>query len=91
MAVVQETSRKWDTDSLIPETKMVDVGKLISLENLSVRKITRFVLTTTSAPLILFHAFGANHMTRVSHIYSRLAVTLSHLLTSRDSTLSLTF
>ena len=29
MAVIQENSRKYDTDSLVPETKMVDVGKPI--------------------------------------------------------------
>ena len=40
MAVIQENSRKWDTDSLVPETKMVDVGKLISFGNLLVRKVT---------------------------------------------------
>ena len=34
---------------LFPETKMADVGKLISLGNLLVRKFTWFVLTTTSA------------------------------------------
>ena len=38
---------------LVPETKMVDVGELISLRNLLVRKVTWLVLTTTSATLIL--------------------------------------
>ena len=38
MAVMQENSRK-DTDSLVPETKMVDIGKLISFGNLLVRKV----------------------------------------------------
>ena len=33
---------------LVSETKMVDVGKLISLRNLLVRKVTWFMLTTTS-------------------------------------------
>ena len=33
MAVIQENSRKYDTDSLVPETKMVDVGKLISFRD----------------------------------------------------------
>ena len=37
---------------LVPETKMVDVSKLISLENLLVKKVTWLVLTTTSATLI---------------------------------------
>ena len=45
---------------LVPKTKMADVGKLISLGNLSVRKVTLLVLTTTSATLILSHAFGAD-------------------------------
>ena len=54
---------------LVPETKMVDVGQLISLENLLIRKLTRFVLTTTSTSLILSCAFGADHMTRIAYIY----------------------
>ena len=62
---------------LVPETKMVDVGKLISLENLLVRKVTWLVLTSTSALLILSCAFGADHMTRIAYIYSRLPRTLS--------------
>ena len=37
---------------LVPETKIADVGKLISLGNLLVRKVTGLVLTTTSATLI---------------------------------------
>ena len=40
--------------SLVPETKMVDVSKLISLRNLLVRKVIWSVLTTTSATLILY-------------------------------------
>ena len=77
MAVVQGSSRKWHTDSLVPETKMADIDKLISLENLLVRKFTEFVLPTTSAPLILSRAFGTDHMTRISHIYSKLTITHS--------------
>ena len=38
--------------SLVSETKKVDVGKLISLGNPFARKVTCFVLTTTSTPLI---------------------------------------
>ena len=34
--------------SLVPETKMADVGKLISLGNILARKTTWLVLTTTS-------------------------------------------
>ena len=55
---------------LVPETKMVDVAKVISLGNLLVRKVTWFVLTTTPVPLILSRAFGANCMTRIAYIYS---------------------
>ena len=77
MAVVQGSSRKWDTDSLVPETKMMDIGKLISFGNLLVRKVTWLMLSTTSTPLILPHTFEADHMSRVSHIYSQLAVTHS--------------
>ena len=38
---------------LVPETKMAEVGKLINLGILLVRKVTWFVPTTTSATLIL--------------------------------------
>ena len=81
---------------------MVDVSKLISFENLLVRKVTWFMLSTTSAPLILSCTFGTDHMTRISHIYSWRTIThslfhfdfqrqhsFSSILTSRDSTLSL--
>ena len=84
--------------SLVPETKMVDVSKLISLKNLLARKVPWFVLTTTSAPLILFRAFGADHMRRIAYIYTRLprihsltfwlpqtALSLSSFSTSRNS------
>ena len=62
---------------LVPETKMVDTGELISLRNLLVRKVTWLVLTITAATLILSHAFGVNCMTRIAYIYSRLPSTLS--------------
>ena len=97
---------------IVPETKMADVGKLISLRNLLVRKVTWLVLTTTSATLILSRYFGGDCMTRITNIYSRLSRTHSFhfdsqrqhtllhcdlqkqltlsILTSRDSTLSLT-
>ena len=76
---------------LVPETKMVEIGKLISLENLLVRKVTWFVLTTTSVPLILSCAFGADHMTRIAYIYSRLPRThpLTFWLTETVLSLSL--
>ena len=84
---------------LVPETKMADVGKLISLGNVLVRKFTWFVLTTTSATLILSHAFGADCMTKITDIYSRLPRTHSlhfesqHTLLHcyRDNTHSLIF
>ena len=73
---------------LVPETKMADVGKLISLGNLLVRKVTLFVLTTTSATSILSCEFGADCMTRISYIYSRLLRTHSfHFDSQRQHTL----
>ena len=75
---------------LVPETKMADVGKLINLENLLARKVTWLVLATTSATLILSRAFGANCMTRIAYIYSRLPRThsLTHFDFLRQHTLS---
>ena len=73
---------------LVPETKKADVGKLISLGNLLARKVTGFSLTTTSATLILSSAFGADVMSRIAHIYSRLPRTL-HFDLQRQHTLSL--
>ena len=61
----------------VPKTKMADVGKLINLENLLVRKVTWFVLTTTSASLILSRASGTDHMTRINYIFLRLPRTHS--------------
>ena len=74
---------------LVPETKMVDVGKLISFGNLLVRKVTWSELTTTSATLILSRAFGTDRMTRIVYIYSRLPRThsLSHLHLQRQHSL----
>ena len=66
----------------VTETKMVDVGKLI-------RKVTWFVLTTTSAPLILSRAFGADYMTRIAYIYSRLPRTHSLTFWLPETALSL--
>ena len=76
--------------SLLPETKIVDAGKLISLGNLLVRKIMWFVLSTTFAPLILSRAFGADHMIRIClYILSSSNNSFSHVLTYRDCTLFL--
>ena len=76
---------------LVTETKMADVGKLISLGNLLVRKVTWLVLTTTSATLILSCAFGTESMTRIVYIYSRLPRTqsLTFSLTETQHTHSL--
>ena len=57
---------------LVLETKMADVGKLISLGNLWARKTTWLVLTTTSATSILSHIFGAHCMTKIVYKYSHL-------------------
>ena len=75
---------------LVPGTKMVDVCKLISLRNLLVKKVTWDVLTTTPATLILSRAFGADCMTKIAYIYSRLPRThsLSHFLLQRQHTLT---
>ena len=69
---------------LVPETKMVDVGKLISPGNLLVRKISLFVFTTTSATLILSRAFEADK--HCLYILSFFKNSLSYILTYRDST-----
>ena len=74
---------------LVPETKMVDVSKLISLENLLMRKVTWLVLTTMSAPLILSRAFGADHMTRIAYIYSHFPRTHSLTFWLPETALSL--
>ena len=81
---------------LVPETKMADVGILISLGNLLVRKVTWFVLTTTSATWILSRDFGADCMTRIAYIYSCLSRThsfhfnntLSYIATYKNNSLS---
>ena len=76
---------------LVPETKMADVGKQISLGNLLVRKVTWLVLTTTTTTLILSPAFGTACMTRIAYIYSRLprSQSLTLWLTETAHTLSL--
>ena len=57
---------------LVPETKMADVGKLISLGNLLARKTTWLVITTTSATTILSRVFGAYCMTKIVYKYSHI-------------------
>ena len=83
---------------LVPETKMADVGKLISVRNLVVKKVTWLVLTTTFATLILSRDFGADCVTRIAYIYSCFSRTHSfhfdsqrqHTLLHRDSQRQLT-
>ena len=87
---------------LVLETKIADVGKLISLRNLLVRKAMCLVLTTTSTTLILTCTFGTNCMTRIAYIYSCLprthsfhfdlqsqhSLSLSHFALQRQHSLS---
>ena len=77
------TSKKMIVIPLVPETKMVDVSKLICLGNLLVRKVTGFVLITMSATLILSRAFGLPIYTLAFQ-----ELILFHIFTYRDSTLS---
>ena len=55
---------------LVPERKMADFGKLISLGNLLFKKVTWLTL-------ILSRTFGVDCMTRIECIYSRLPRTHS--------------
>ena len=74
---------------IVPEIRMADVGKLISLENLLVRKVTWLVLTTMSATLILSHAFGDDCMTYCLHIPTSSKKSRSYISTwQRSRTLS---
>ena len=75
---------------LVPETKMAEVSKLISLGNLFARKTTWLVLTTTSATPISSCVFGAYFMTRIVYKYFPLPTpTLFHIFTYRVNTLFL--
>ena len=77
---------------LVPETKMADVGKLISLGNLLVRKVTWLVLTTTSATLIFVPCIWSRlHDKDCLYILSSSKHSLSYIVISRDNTLSRTF
>ena len=70
---------------------MADVGKLISLGNLFVGKVTWLVLTTTSATSILSCDFGADCMTRAAYIYTLVFQELILSISTRwDNTLSYT-
>ena len=74
---------------LVSETKMADVGKLISLGNLLARKTTWWVLTTTSATSILSHVFGAYCITKIVYKYSQPPTLILFLLWLPERTLSL--
>ena len=71
MAKMQEDSRKWDTDSLVLKTGMVDVGKLVVIN------APNYVRTFDFVPHKTNGVFGADHRTRISYIYSRLPITYS--------------
>ena len=70
----KNSNRKGRTEKmpLVPETTMADVGRLISLGNLLVRKIMWFVLTTTSATLIFVPHIWSQLQYKDCYIYSRL-------------------
>ena len=74
--------------SLVPKTKMAHVGKLISVVNLLVRKVTWLVLITTSATFILSRDFGADCVTRIAYIYilSSSKNSFFSISTHRDNT-----
>ena len=76
---------------LVPETKMKDVGKVISVGNLLVRKVTCLVLTTTSATLIFVPCIWSRlHDKDCLYILSSPKNSLSYTVTYRDSTHTLT-
>ena len=77
---------------LVSETKMVDVGNLISLGNLLDRKDAWIVLTTTSAPLILSCAFGADTwqgLPTYTLVFQELILSHSEIVHTHTHTLSL--
>ena len=74
---------------LVLETKMADVGKLISLGNLLAWKTTWLVLTTTSVTSILSRVFGAYCMTKIVYKYSHLPTLILFPLWLPERTLSL--
>ena len=72
---------------LVSETKMADIGKLISLGNLLARKTTWLVITTTSATSILSRVFGAYCMTKIVYKCSHLpTLILFYIFTYRVNT-----
>ena len=74
---------------LVPETKMANVGKLISLGKLLARKTTWLVLTATFATSVLSHVFGAYCMTKIVYRYSHLPILILFPLWLLEGTLSL--
>ena len=73
---------------LVPETKMVEVGKLISLWNLLVRKVTWLVLTTTSATFCFVHLEPTVWQGLPIYILVFQELTLLHCDLQRQNTLS---
>ena len=71
------------------ETKIADVGKLISLGNLLASKTTWLVLTTTSATSILSRVFGAYCMTNIVYKYSHFPTLILFPLWLPEGILSL--
>ena len=74
---------------LVPETKMVDVGKLISIGNLLARKTTSLVLKTTSATSLFSRVFGAYSITKIVYKYPHLPTLFLFPLRFPERTLSL--
>ena len=75
---------------LVPETKMADVGKLISLGNLLVKKVTWLVLTTTSVTLIFVPRIWSRlHDKDCLYILLFSKNSFFSIVTSRNSTVSL--
>ena len=75
----------------VPETKVADVGKLISLGNLLVRKVTWFVLTTTSVTLIFVPRFWSRlHDKNCLYILSSFKNSFLSISTHKDNTFSYT-
>ena len=67
MAVIQENSRKKNTDSLVFETKMVEIGKLISIDQRShVIYAHNYVRTFDFVPCKINSVFGTDHVTRIT-------------------------
>ena len=77
---------------LVPETEMAVVGKLISLGNLFVRKVTWLVLITTSATLIFVpRIWNRLYDKDCLYILSSSKHSFSYIVISRDNTHSFSY